>query len=92
MLNFATGHAAPWRCWLIITCCVWVQKFTPYFKPFISSDFMSAYFETRTGLGLGPEKKTRTREKPGLVLGPAFEKPGLDNRKPGLQIEKYLVR
>ena len=51
-----------------------------------------AYFETRTGLGLGPEKKTRTREKPGLVLGPAFEKPGLDNRKPGLKIEKYLVR
>ena len=51
-----------------------------------------AYFETRTGLGLGPEKKTRTREKPGLVLGPAFEKPGLDNRKPGLQIEKYLVQ
>ena len=32
-------------------------------------------------------KKTRTREKPGLVLGLAFEKPGLDNRKPGLQIE-----
>ena len=32
-------------------------------------------------------KKTRTREKPGLVLGLAFKKPGLDNRKPGLQIE-----
>ena len=32
-------------------------------------------------------KKTRTREKPGLVLGLVFEKPGLDNRKPGLQIE-----
>ena len=32
-------------------------------------------------------KKTRTREKPGLVLGLAFEKPGLDNRKSGLQIE-----
>ena len=32
-------------------------------------------------------KKTRTRQKPGLVLGLAFEKPGLDNRKPGLQIE-----
>ena len=32
-------------------------------------------------------KKTRTREKPGLVLGLAFKKPGLDNRKPRLQIE-----
>ena len=32
-------------------------------------------------------KKIRTREKPGLVLGLAFKKPGLDNRKPGLQIE-----
>ena len=32
-------------------------------------------------------KKTRTREKPGLVLGLALEKPGLDNRKSGLQIE-----
>ena len=32
-------------------------------------------------------KKTRTRQKPGLVLGLAFKKPGLDNRKPGLQIE-----
>ena len=35
----------------------------------------------------GPDsysKKTRTREKPGLVLGLAFEKPGLDSRKPGL--------
>ena len=32
-------------------------------------------------------KKTRTREKPGLVLGLALEKPGLDNRKTGLQIE-----
>ena len=32
-------------------------------------------------------KKTRTRQKPGLVLGLAFEKPGLDNRKSGLQIE-----
>ena len=43
----------------------------------------------------GPDsdtKKTRTREKSGLVLGLAFEKPGLDNRKPGLQIEKYLIR
>ena len=37
-------------------------------------------------------KKTRTREKPGLVLGLAFEKPGLDNRKPGLQIVKYWIR
>ena len=32
-------------------------------------------------------KKTRTQQKSGLVLGLAFEKPGLDNRKPGLQIE-----
>ena len=32
-------------------------------------------------------KKIRTREKPGLVLGLAFKKPGLDNRKPGLQIK-----
>ena len=30
-------------------------------------------------------KKTRTWEKPGLVFELAFEKPGLDNRKPGLQ-------
>ena len=37
-------------------------------------------------------KKTRAREKPGLVLGLAFEKPGLDNRKPGLQIVKYWIR
>ena len=37
-------------------------------------------------------KKTRTRKKPGLVLGLAFEKPGLDSRKPGLQIEKYWIR
>ena len=32
-------------------------------------------------------KKIRTREKPGLVLGLAFKKPRLDNRKLGLQIE-----
>ena len=32
-------------------------------------------------------KKTRTQQKPGLVLGLAFAKPGLDNRKTGLQIE-----
>ena len=32
-------------------------------------------------------KKIRTREKPRLVLGLAFKKPGLDIRKPGLQNE-----
>ena len=65
---------------------------TQNFLFLVGKIFQKAYFETRTGLGPRPEKKTRTREKPGLVLGPAFEKPGLDNRKPGLQIKKYLVR
>ena len=37
-------------------------------------------------------KKIRTREKPGLVLGLAFKKPGLDSRKPGLQIENTGIR
>ena len=50
---------------------------------------MAAYFETRTGLGLGlgpkenPDSgKTRTRARTRF-----YKKPGLDNRKPGLQIE-----
>ena len=46
----------------------------------------------RMGILRNPDRtRTLTRRKPGLVLGLAIEKPGLDNRKLGLQIEKYWI-
>ena len=63
---------------------------------YIKKHFLSIQMHRRHTSKPGPDsdsdldsdpKKIRTREKPGLVLGLAFKKPGLDNRKSGLQIE-----
>ena len=56
----------------------------------------SAWHTSKPGpdsdLDLDPDpKKIRTQEKPGLALGLAFKKPGLDNRKPGLQFENMTI-
>ena len=60
---------------LLTNDCSWQTKTGHTSKPGPDSDLDS------------DPKKTRTQQKPGLVLGLAFKKPGLDNRKPGLQIE-----
>jgi hypothetical protein len=81
---------------LLRTPCWWVVRFLGVYWLWISV-YITAYFETRTGLGPGLEEnpdsrktRTRTRKKSGLEKNPdsCLKKPGLDFWKPGLEIEK----